>query len=63
MAFEAIFRKSATLQDVEPDPELGTRRGSQEALNQAHTPMLAPSPVALKKVQLVSKLFFSRDNT
>ena len=55
MAFEAIFRKSATLQDVDPDPELGTR-GSQDVMNvQSHTPMLAPSPATSKKVQLVSK--------
>ncbi|XP_011150004.1 chloride channel protein 2 isoform X1 [Harpegnathos saltator] len=57
LAFEAIFRKSATLQDVDPDPDLGTdggtRRESQEALNvPPHTPMLAPSPATLKKVQL-----------
>ncbi|XP_025994356.1 chloride channel protein 2 isoform X4 [Solenopsis invicta] len=52
LAFEAIFRKSATLQDVDPDPELGTR-GSQDAINaQSHTPMLAPSPATSKKVQL-----------
>ncbi|KYQ52973.1 Chloride channel protein 2 [Trachymyrmex zeteki] len=52
LAFEAIFRKSATLQDVDPDPELGTR-GSQEVMNvQSHTPMLAPSPATSKKVQL-----------
>ncbi|XP_032669295.1 chloride channel protein 2 isoform X1 [Odontomachus brunneus] len=57
LAFEAIFRKSATLQDVDPDPDLGTgggtRRESQEALNvPPHTPMLAPSPATSKKVQL-----------
>ncbi|XP_020278414.1 chloride channel protein 2 isoform X1 [Pseudomyrmex gracilis] len=55
LAFEAIFRKSATLQDVDPDPELGsgTRRDSQEAMNvPPHTPMLAPSPATSKKVQL-----------
>ncbi|XP_018370469.1 PREDICTED: chloride channel protein 2 isoform X1 [Trachymyrmex cornetzi] len=52
LAFEAIFRKSATLQDVDPDPELGTR-GSQDVMNvQSHTPMLAPSPATSKKVQL-----------
>ncbi|XP_029039007.2 chloride channel protein 2 isoform X2 [Osmia bicornis bicornis] len=54
LAFEAIFRKSATLQDVDPDPELGsgtgTRRDSQEVA--PHTPMLAPSPATSKKVQL-----------
>ncbi|XP_029175926.1 chloride channel protein 2 isoform X3 [Nylanderia fulva] len=56
LAFEAIFRKSATLQDVDPDPELGsgTRRSdSHEAINVTpHTPMLAPSPATSKKVQL-----------
>ncbi|XP_016771512.2 chloride channel protein 2 isoform X3 [Apis mellifera] len=54
LAFEAIFRKSATLQDVDPDPEIGAgggvRRDSQEV--PPHTPMLAPSPATSKKVQL-----------
>ncbi|XP_026667131.1 chloride channel protein 2 isoform X2 [Ceratina calcarata] len=53
LAFEAIFRKSATLQDVDPDPEIGRtgpRRDSQEV--PPHTPMLAPSPATSKKVQL-----------
>lgn len=59
LAFEAIFRKSATLQDVDPDPEIGpvinnTRRDSADDANiPAHTPMLAPSPATSKKVQLV----------
>ncbi|XP_011297399.1 chloride channel protein 2 isoform X2 [Fopius arisanus] len=53
LAFEAIFRKSATLQDVEPDPEVGpteggTADGSTAGVNQ---PML-PSPATSKKVQL-----------
>ncbi|XP_076183034.1 chloride channel protein 2 isoform X5 [Ptiloglossa arizonensis] len=57
LAFEAIFRKSATLQDVDPDPELGSgssaRRDSQDGMNvPPHTPMLAPSPATSKKVQL-----------
>ncbi|XP_051166763.1 chloride channel protein 2 isoform X2 [Leptopilina boulardi] len=55
LAFEAIFRKSATLQDVDPDPELGSRgrRDSEDGINaQPHHPMLAPSPATLKKVQL-----------
>jgi len=61
LAFEAIFRKSATLQDVDPDPELGTR-GSQDVINrQSHTPMLAPSPATSKKVQLVSKHVISTE--
>ncbi|XP_060828214.1 chloride channel protein 2 isoform X2 [Bombus pascuorum] len=54
LAFEAIFRKSATLQDVDPDPEIGSggaiRRDSQDV--PPHTPMLAPSPATSKKVQL-----------
>ncbi|XP_066596165.1 chloride channel protein 2 isoform X2 [Prorops nasuta] len=58
LAFEAIFRKSATLQDVDPDPEMGNRResnsSSTDAINAgARQPMLqAPSPATLKKVQL-----------
>ncbi|XP_034937991.1 chloride channel protein 2 isoform X2 [Chelonus insularis] len=56
LAFEAIFKKSATLQDVDPDPEVGsvnnTRHDSTEANVTAHTPMLAPSPATSKKVQL-----------
>ncbi|XP_074107316.1 chloride channel protein 2 isoform X1 [Cotesia typhae] len=57
LAFEAIFRKSATLQDVDPDPEVGTVNGtrrdsSDEANIPPHTPMLAPSPATSKKVQL-----------
>ncbi|KAK9307106.1 hypothetical protein QLX08_002435 [Tetragonisca angustula] len=53
LAFEAIFRKSATLQDVDPDPEIGSggvRRNSQDV--PPHTPMLVPSPATSKKVQL-----------
>lgn len=60
LAFEAIFRKSATLQDVDPDPEMGlsgnvsgTRHDSVEDLNvPPHQPMLLPGPVTSKKVQL-----------
>lgn len=55
LAFEAIFRKSATLQDVDPDPEMGstTRRESQDGMDvQAHQPMLSSSPATSKKVQL-----------
>lgn len=55
MAFEAIFRKSATLQDVDPDPELGetlTSDGRRVSLDGANQPMLAPSPAVSKKVQL-----------
>lgn len=56
LAFEAIFRKSATLQDVNPDPELGSgnisdRRESTENLNARPLTILTnPS----KKVTLVS---------
>lgn len=61
LAFEAIFRKSATLQDVDPDPEIGAgggvRRDSQEV--PPHTPMLAPSPATSKKVQLVVQIYKS----
>ncbi|XP_033224488.1 chloride channel protein 2 isoform X7 [Belonocnema kinseyi] len=54
LAFEAIFRKSATLQDVDPDPELGSRerRDSEDINPQPHHPMLVPSPATSKKVQL-----------
>ncbi|XP_012252937.2 chloride channel protein 2 isoform X4 [Athalia rosae] len=60
LAFEAIFRKSATLQDVDPDPEMGSggsvgvdRRDSVDALHvPSHQSMLSPSPTTLKKVQL-----------
>lgn len=60
LAFEAIFRKSATLQDVEPDPELGSgasvnvnRRDSvDDAQVTTHPSRLSPSPTTFKKVQL-----------
>ncbi|XP_043506072.1 chloride channel protein 2 isoform X3 [Polistes fuscatus] len=55
LAFEAIFRKSATLQDVDPDPEMGTAtvRESQDGMDaQVHQPMLSSSPATSKKVQL-----------
>ena len=61
LAFEAIFRKSATLQDVDPDPELGSVNNVGIARHdsvdepQAHHPMLSPSPATSKKVQLVSE--------
>ncbi|XP_046593725.1 chloride channel protein 2 isoform X2 [Neodiprion lecontei] len=61
LAFEAIFRKSATLQDVDPDPEMGSggsvnanRQDSTDLLNvpsHLHT-QLTPSPNTSKKVQL-----------
>lgn len=46
-AFDVIFRKSATLQDVTPDVEGGT-------LPSSPTSESMPSPGILKKVQLVS---------
>lgn len=56
-AFDAIFRKSATLQDVDPnpDPELGV--GGSMNVNVAmgdisDAPPVPPSPRAYKKVQL-----------
>lgn len=48
-AFDVIFRKSATLQDVTPDLEGGTVPNSP-------TSELMPSPGISKKVQLVSIL-------
>ncbi|XP_063984516.1 chloride channel protein 2 isoform X3 [Diachasmimorpha longicaudata] len=52
LAFEAIFKKSATLQDVEPDPEVAivssTADGSTAGVNQS----MLPSPATSKKVQL-----------
>lgn len=57
LAFDAIFRKSATLQDVDPnpDPELGV--GGSMNVNVAmgdvvDSPPVPPSPRAYKKVQL-----------
>ncbi|XP_044004492.1 chloride channel protein 2-like isoform X2 [Aphidius gifuensis] len=58
LAFEAIFRKSATLQDVDPDPEVGTSINDNNCNNitsssQIIQPMLmTPSPATSKKVQL-----------
>lgn len=56
-AFDVIFRKSATLQDVDPDPETG----SQGAVQTPGTPTspvpldsISMSPSISKKVQLVS---------
>lgn len=57
-AFDVIFRKSATLQDVDPDPE----KGSQSSVPQSPETPTAPiihdaisfSP-SIKKVQLVSR--------
>ncbi|KAL7305148.1 hypothetical protein TKK_0002546 [Trichogramma kaykai] len=55
LAFEAIFRKSATLQDVDPDPELGEAgitNNRRESIDGTMQPMLTPSPAVSKKVQL-----------
>uniref|UniRef100_A0A1B6EB21 Chloride channel protein n=2 Tax=Clastoptera arizonana TaxID=38151 RepID=A0A1B6EB21_9HEMI len=48
LAFEAIFHKSATLQDVDPDPEVGIEMPSRDSL-----PPTPTSPGPYKKVQLV----------
>uniref|UniRef100_A0A1B6D5S7 Uncharacterized protein n=2 Tax=Clastoptera arizonana TaxID=38151 RepID=A0A1B6D5S7_9HEMI len=47
LAFEAIFHKSATLQDVDPDPEVGIEMPSRDSL-----PPTPTSPGPYKKVQL-----------
>jgi len=54
MAFEAIFHKSATLQDVEPDPEAGVELGRGEGQSYSHqnTIVTPASPGPYKKVQL-----------
>lgn len=62
LAFEAIFRKSATLQDVDPDPEMGSscsvstnRPDGIDQLNEASPRLkISSSPTTSKKVQLVS---------
>lgn len=55
MAFEAIFHKSATLQDVEPDPEGGEHLPRCEG---PHPTIMTPaSPGPFKKVQLVSNQY------
>lgn len=59
LAFEAIFRKSATLQDVDPDPdpEIGRATVNGTSSNnyqnsEVNQPMMAPSPATSKKVRL-----------
>ncbi|XP_023247011.1 chloride channel protein 2 [Copidosoma floridanum] len=55
LAFEAIFRKSATLQDVDPDPELSSgsiHDRQQKSIDKTNQPILTSSPVMFKKVQL-----------
>ncbi|KAH8358432.1 hypothetical protein KR093_000226 [Drosophila rubida] len=53
-AFEAIFKKSTTLQDVQPDPEMGSISPvASDSVVQAQRPPSAPStPGISKKVQL-----------
>ncbi|XP_049954141.1 chloride channel protein 2 isoform X1 [Schistocerca serialis cubense] len=52
LAFEAIFKKSATLQDVNPEPE-GVEMEATDATDEAnHVNTVPTSPRALKKVQL-----------
>ncbi|XP_075233204.1 chloride channel protein 2 isoform X2 [Lycorma delicatula] len=54
LAFEAIFHKSATLQDVDPDPENGVEMPCRENHSlQAPAMLVSPaSPGPFKKVQL-----------
>ncbi|XP_054267623.1 chloride channel protein 2-like isoform X2 [Macrosteles quadrilineatus] len=53
MAFEAIFHKSATLQDVEPDPEAGVEIGrGEQSYSHQNTIATPASPGPYKKVQL-----------
>ena len=54
LAFEAIFRKSATLQDVNPDPEAGMGSNT-DVVTLTDAPSTPISPRAYKKVQLVSR--------
>lgn len=57
MAFEAIFHKSATLQDANPDPESGREALLSDHCGQTNTSnvrIVPPSPGPFKKVQLVS---------
>lgn len=51
-AFEVIFRKSATLQDVTPDIESGPMMGTPGVGQDA-----TPSPGISKKVQLVRRTY------
>ncbi|EDV93435.1 GH18275 [Drosophila grimshawi] len=50
-AFEAIFKKSTTLQDVQPDPEMGSIAPHDEAQVQ-RAPSAPSTPGISKKVQL-----------
>lgn len=55
-AFEAIFKKSTTLQDVHPDPEMGSISPvpSNNEVQIQRTPSAPSTPGISKKVQLVS---------
>jgi chloride channel 2 len=56
LAFEAIFRKSATLQDVNPDPEAGVGGGVDVPVAMGDLTDVPPAPASprtYKKVQLV----------
>lgn len=55
-AFEAIFKKSSTLQDVQPDPETGSISPAVSAVEVQRAPS---TPGISKKVQLVSFEFFT----
>lgn len=65
LAFEAIFKKSTTLQDVNPDPELGDSiqlTPMQEPIRIVDAPSGTTTPMgtsSLKKVQLVSPSFYT----
>ncbi|XP_066997204.1 chloride channel protein 2 isoform X2 [Anabrus simplex] len=51
LAFEAIFHKSATLQDVNPD-QTSTCEVDEDGVEDNHSQLAPTSPRALKKVQL-----------
>ncbi|XP_063220427.1 chloride channel protein 2 isoform X2 [Bacillus rossius redtenbacheri] len=52
LAFEAIFKKSATLQDVNPDPESGMAMVERDDDKLSHQSSISMSPRLFKKVQL-----------
>jgi len=55
-AFEAIFKKSTTLQDVQPDPETGSLSPAASN-NEVEVPRTPSTPGVSKKVQLVSETY------